>query len=42
MVLSKKYDVVFGFIIENKKTWRSLRYKATPIYQKVESKGILV
>lgn len=37
-----KYDIVFGFIIENKKSWRSSRYKVMPIYQNVEREGIIV
>ncbi|MBC8388107.1 MAG: nucleotidyltransferase domain-containing protein [Actinobacteria bacterium] len=37
-----KYDIVFGFIIENKKLWRSPRYKVMPLYQNVEREGILI
>jgi predicted nucleotidyltransferase len=35
-------DIVFGFIIENKKSWRSSKYKVTPLYQNVQREGILV
>lgn len=37
-----KYDIVFGFVIENKKSWRSSRYKVMPLYQNVQREGILV
>ena len=37
-----KYDIVFGFIIENKKSWRSSRYKVMPLYQNVEREGVVV
>jgi len=37
-----KYDIVFGFIIENNKYWRSSKYKVTPLYQNVEREGIKV
>jgi len=37
-----KYDVVFGFVIENKKLWKSSSYKVMPLYQNVQREGILV
>ncbi|MFO7929436.1 MAG: nucleotidyltransferase domain-containing protein [Candidatus Humimicrobiaceae bacterium] len=37
-----KYDVVFGFVIENKKLWDSPKYKVTPLYQNVQREGILI
>jgi uncharacterized protein len=37
-----KYDIVFGFVIENKKLWKSSRYKVMPLYQNVQREGILV
>ncbi|MGM0365839.1 MAG: nucleotidyltransferase domain-containing protein [Actinomycetota bacterium] len=37
-----KHDVVFGFVIENKKLWYSPKYKVTPLYQNVQKEGILV
>jgi predicted nucleotidyltransferase len=35
-------DIVFGFIIENKKSWRSSRYSVMPLYQNVEREGIII
>ncbi len=35
-------DIVFGFIIENKKSWRSSRYRVMPLYQNVEREGIVI
>ena len=37
-----QYDIVFGFIIENKNSWRSPRYKVTPLYRNVQREGVLV
>jgi len=37
-----KYDIVFGLVIENKKSWESSRYKVMPLYQNVQREGILV
>ena len=37
-----QYDIVFGFIIENNNSWRSPRYKVTPLYQNIQREGILV
>jgi len=37
-----KQDIVFGFVIENKKLWKSSRYKVMPLYQNVQREGILV
>ncbi len=35
-------NIVFGFIIERKKFWRSSKYKVMPLYQKVEKDGVIV
>lgn len=35
-------EIVFGFIIENKKSWRSPRYKVMPLYQNIKREGIII
>lgn len=35
-------DIVFGLIIENKKSWRSPRYKVMPLYKNVEREGAVI
>jgi len=33
-------NIVFGLIIENKKSWRSSKYRVLPLYQNIEREGI--
>ena len=35
-------DIVFGFIIENKESWRSSRYRVMPLYQNIEREGVII
>jgi len=35
-------DIVFGLIIENKKSWRSSRYRVMPLYKNVEREGAII
>ena len=35
-------DIVFEFIIENKESWRSSRYRVMPLYQNVEREGVII
>ncbi|MCL6088039.1 MAG: nucleotidyltransferase domain-containing protein [Actinobacteria bacterium] len=35
-------DIVFGLIIENKKSWRSSRYRVMPLYKNVVKEGAII
>jgi predicted nucleotidyltransferase len=37
-----EFNIVFGLVIENKKSWRSLKYSVMPLFQNIEREGVVI
>lgn len=37
-----EFNIVFGLIIENKKSWRSSKYSVMPLFQNIEREGVVI
>ena len=37
-----EHNIVFGLVIENKKSWRSSKYSVMPLFQNIEREGVII
>ena len=37
-----EFNIVFGLVIENKKSWRSSKYSVMPLFQNIEREGVII
>jgi len=37
-----EFNIVFGLVIENKKSWRSSKYSVMPLFQNIEREGVVI